>query len=101
MAKHTDCFLYIRVKGKTLDNLYDLLKPLEINCNDKSALSLVLEKAVDYWVYDAVKGQLAQKYGDIVAEHRDPEWKSLKEKQISAREEKEALKKAMREGNYE
>lgn len=102
MAKHSDVFLYLRIKGKTLDNLQDLLSDDNIiDIRDKSALSIVLEKALDYWIYEAVRGKLLEKYGDVATEHRDPEWKSLKEKQIAAREEKEALKKAMREGNYE
>lgn len=102
MAKHADTFLYLRIKGKTLDNLTDLLSgETEVNLNDKSALTLVLERAIDLWVYDAVKGKLLEKYGDVTMEHRDPDWKSLKEKQIEARCEKEAVKKAMRGGDYE
>lgn len=103
MAKHADTFLYLRIKGKTLDNLTDLLSDdeTEFNWNDKSGLTLVLERLIDLWVYDAVKGKLLEKYGDVTMEHRDPDWKSLKEKQIEARSEKEAIKKAMRAGNYE
>lgn len=103
MAKHTDCFLYLRIKGKTLDNLQDLLSTPEnaFSVTDKSALSIILERAIDYWVYEAVKGKLMEKYGDVATEHRDPDWKSLKQKQMNARAEKEAVKKAQREGDYE
>lgn len=102
MAKHADTFLYLRVRGKTLDNLQDLLSDNEeLDIDNRSVLSIVLEKALDYWVYEAVKGKLIEKYGDMVYKHRDPDWKPLKQQLMEKRSEKEAVKKAKREGDYE
>ena len=99
MSKLSDTYLFIRVPGKTIELLEMMLRELNgewettVDLSNKSALSIVCEKFLADCVYHAAYGRLAERYGDIVAGHFDPYYKTLKVQMAEARAAKEEAKK--------
>ena len=98
--KRSDTYLFIRVPGKTIELLEMMMRELEsettIDLTNKSALSIVCEKFLADSVYHAAYGRLVEKYGDTIAGHYDPYYKSMKQEMKEKRAAKEEAKKQER-----
>ncbi len=106
MAKRSDTYIFMRVSGKTIDLLEMMLREIQregdettVDLTNKSALSIVCEKFLADCVYQASYGRLIEKYGDTIAGHFDPYYKTLKQQMAEDRAAKEEAKKHEREVN--